>query len=139
MREQRLSRQNFEKHSSNMEIRNRRLYSDSDSASFQMSFTEVDVRRALVNNYATQYYCVGTKAQEYYTREDIEYILSSISVDLRNSVGGKYSRDLALWAFRLAERKGFVIPVSSGSNLYQLSEKLKNDAVGQARREGSTF
>ena len=122
-----------------MEIRNRRLYEDSDSASFQMSFTEVDVRRALVNNYAVQYYCVGTKAQEYYTREDIEYILSNISIDLKNSVGGKYSRDLALWAFRLAERKGFVIPVSSGSNLYQLSEKLKNDAVGQARREGSTF
>ena len=122
-----------------MEIRNRRLYEDSDSASFQMSFTEVDVRRALVNNYATQYYCVGTKAQEYYTREDIEYVLSSISVDLRNSVGGKYAKDLAVWAFRLAERKGFVIPVSSGSNLYQLAEKIKIDAVGQARREGSTF
>lgn len=122
-----------------MEIRNRRLYEDSDSASFQMSFTEVDVRKALVNCYATQFYCIGSKAQEYYTREDIEYVLSNISVDLKNTVGGKYSRDLAVWAFRLAERKGFIFPVSSGSNLYQLAEKIKIDAVGQARREGSTF
>ena len=117
-----------------MEIRNRRLYEDTDSASFQMSFTEVDVRRALVNNYAVQYYCVGSKAQEYYTREDIEYVLSNISIDLKNSVGGKYSRDLAVWAFRLAERKGFVIPVSSGSNMYKKKKKIKIDAI-----EGSTF
>lgn len=122
-----------------MEIRNRRLYEDSDSASFQMSFTEIDVRKALVNNYATQYYCVGTKSQEYYTREDIEYILTNISIDLKNTVGGKYSRDLALWAFRLAERKGFIVPVSSGSNMYLLSEKIKEEAIGQARREGCTF
>ena len=104
-----------------------------------MSFTEIDVRKALVNCYATQYYCVGTKAQEYYTREDIEYILTNISVDLKNTVGGKYSRDLAVWAFSLAERKGFIIPVSSGSNLYQFAEKIKTDAVGQARREGCYF
>ena len=122
-----------------MEIRNRRLYEDSDSASFQMSFTEVDVRKALVNCYATQFYCIGTKSQEYYTREDIEYIMQNISVDLRKTVGGKYSKDLAVWAFRLAERNGFLIPVSSGSNMYLLSEKIKSDAVGQARREGSTF
>lgn len=122
-----------------MEIRNRRLYEDSDSASFQMSFTEIDVRKALVNCYATQFYCIGDKSQEYYTREDVECIMQNISVDLRNTVGGKYSRDLAVWAFRLAERKGFIIPVSSGSNLYQLSEKIKTDAVGQARREGCYF
>ena len=122
-----------------MEIRNRRLYEDSDSASFQMSFTEVDVRKALVNCYATQYYCVGTKSQEYYTQDDILCIMQNISVDLKNTVGGKYSRDLAVWAFRLAERKGFIVPVSSGSNLYQLSEKIKSDAVGQARREGCYF
>ena len=122
-----------------MEIRNRRLYEDSDSASFQMSFTEIDVRKALVNCYATQFYCIGDKSQEYYTREDVECIMQNISVDLRNTVGGKYSRDLSVWAFRLAERKGFVIPVSSGSNLYQLAEKIKIDAVGQARREGCYF
>lgn len=122
-----------------MEIRNRRLYEDSDSASFQMSFTETDVRKALVNCYATQFYCVGNKSQEYYTREDVEYIMQNISVDLRNTVGGKYSRDLAVWAFRLAERKGFIVPVSAGSNMYLLSEKVKCDAVNQARREGSTF
>lgn len=122
-----------------MEIRNRRLYEDSDSASFQMSFTEVDVRKALVNCYATQYYCVGTKSQEYYTQDDILCIMQNISVDLKNTVGGKYSRDLAVWAFRLAERKGFIFPVSSGSNLYQFAEKIKIDAVGQARREGCYF
>lgn len=122
-----------------MEIRNRRLYEDSDSASFQMSFTEVDVRKALVNCYATQFYCIGAKSQEYYTQDDILCVLQNISVDLKNTVGGKYSRDLAVWAFRLAERKGFIIPVSSGSNLYQLAEKIKIDAIGQARREGSTF
>ena len=122
-----------------MEIRNRRLYEDSDSASFQMSFTEIDVRKALVNCYATQFYCIGDKSQEYYTKEDVECIMQNISVDLRNTVGGKYSRDLAVWAFRLAERKGFIVPVSPGSNMYLLSEKIKTDAVGQARREGSTF
>ena len=122
-----------------MEIRNRKLYEDSDSASFQMSFTEVDVRKALVNCYATQFYCIGTKSQEYYTQDDILCIMQNISVDLKNTVGGKYSRDLAVWAFRLAERKGFVIPVSSGSNLYQFAEKIKIDAVGQARREGCYF
>ena len=122
-----------------MEIRNRRLYEDSDSASFQMSFTEIDVRKVLVNNYATQYFCVGTKSQEYYTREDIEYILTNISIDLKNTVGGKYSRDLALWAFRLAERKGFIVPVSAGSNMYLLSEKIKEEAIGQARRAGTFF
>ena len=122
-----------------MEIRNRRLYEDSDSASFQMSFTEIDVRKVLVNNYATQYFCVGTKSQEYYTREDIEYILTNIYIDLQNTVGGKYSRDLALWAFRLAERKGFIVPVSAGSNMYLLSEKIKEEAIGQARRAGTFF
>lgn len=122
-----------------MEIRNRRLYEDSDSASFQMSFTEVDVRKALVNCYATQFYCIGAKSQEYYTQDDILCIMQNISVDLKNTVGGKYSRDLAVWAFRLAERKGFIFPVSPGSNMYQLSEKIKIDAIGQARREGSTF
>lgn len=122
-----------------MEIRNRRLYEDSDSASFQMSFTEIDVRRCLVNNYATQFYCIGDKSQEYYTRDDILCIMQNISVDLKNTVGGKYSRDLGVWAFRLAERKGFIVPVSSGSNMYQFAEKIKIDAVGQARREGSTF
>lgn len=122
-----------------MEIRNRRLYEDSDSASFQMSFTEIDVRRCLVNNYATQFYCIGDKSQEYYTREDVEYIMQNISVDLRNTLSGKYSKDLAVWAFRLAERKGFILPVSPGSNMYLLSEKIKYDAVCKARREGSTF
>ena len=122
-----------------MEIRNRRLYEDSDSASFQMSFTEIDVRKALVNCYATQFYCIGDKSQEYYTKEDVECIMQNISVDLRNTVGGKYSRDLAVWAFRLAERKGFIFPVSPGSNMYQFAEKIKTDAVGQARRVGGTF
>lgn len=122
-----------------MEIRNRRLYEDSDSASFQMSFTEVDVRKALVNCYATQFYCIGAKSQEYYTQDDILCIMQNISVDLKNTVGGKYSRDLAVWAFRLAERKGFIFPVSPGSNMYQFAEKIKSDAVCQARKEGSTF
>lgn len=122
-----------------MEIRNRRLYEDSDSASFQMSFTEIDVRKALVNCYATQFYCVGTKSQEYYTREDVEYIMQNISVDLRNTLSGKYAKDLAVWAFRLAERKGFIVPVSPGSNMYLLSEKIKYDAVCKAKREGCYF
>ena len=122
-----------------MEIRNRRLYEDSDSASFQMSFTEVDVRKALVNCYATQFYCIGDKSQEYYTREDIEYIMQNISVDLKNTLSGKYSKDLSVWAFRLAERKGFILPVSPGSNIYELAEKIKYDGVCRARREGSTF
>lgn len=123
-----------------MEIRDRQISPNTDSASFRMSFVDTDVKRLLVKTYATMFYCVGSKAEETFTREDLLSILQGLSQDLSSTVGGKYCRDLSEWGLNLAIRRGYITQVAAGMNLYRLSEKIVTEAISKARkREGCYF
>ena len=123
-----------------MEIRDRQISPNTDSASFRMSFVDTDVKRLLVNTYSKMFYIVGDKSEENFTREDLLTILQELSPDLSLTVGGKYAKDLAEWGFNLAVRRGYVTQVAPGMNLFRLSEKIVTEAINKARkREGCYF
>lgn len=123
-----------------MEIRDRQISPNTDSASFRMSFVDTDVKRLLVNTYSKMFYIVGDKSEETFTKEDLFTILQELSPDLSLTVGGKYARDLAEWGFNLAIRRGYITQVAPGMNLFRLSEKLVTEAISKARkREGCYF
>lgn len=123
-----------------MEIRDRQISPHTDSASFRMSFVDTDVKRQLVKTYATMFYCVGSKAEETFSKEDLLSILQGLSQDIAATVGGKYAKDLAEWGFNLAIRRGYITQVAPGINLFRLSEKIVTEAISKARkREGCFF
>lgn len=123
-----------------MEIRDRQISPNTDSASFRMSFVDTDVKRLLVNTYAQMFFCVGTKTEETFTKEDLLTILQELSPEISITVGGKYAKDLAEWGFNLAVRRGYVTQVAPGMNLFRLSEKIVTEAISKARkREGCYF
>ena len=123
-----------------MEIRDRQISPHTDSASFRMSFVDTDVKRLLVNTYAQMFFCVGTKTEETFTKEDLLTILQELSPEISITVGGKYAKDLAEWGFNLAVRRGYITQVAPGMNLFRLSEKLVTEAINRARkREGCYF
>lgn len=123
-----------------MEIRDRQISPNTDSASFRMSFVDTDVKRQLVKTYAHMFYIVGAKAEETFSKEDLLSILQGLSQDISATVGGKYAKDLAEWGFNLAIRRGYITQVAPGMNLYRLSEKIVTEAVNKARkREGCFF
>ena len=105
-----------------------------------MSFVDTDVKRLLVKTYATMFYCVGSKAEEAFTKEDLINTLCGLSQDLSATVSGKYASDLAEWGFNLAIRRGYITQVAPGMNLFRLSEKIVTEAINKARkREGCYF
>lgn len=123
-----------------MEIRDRQISPNTDSASFRMSFVDTDVKRQLVKTYAHMFYIVGAKAEETFTKEDLLTILQGLSQDIAATVGGKYAQDLSLWGFSLAIRRGYITQVATGINLFRLSEKIVTEAINKARkREGCFF
>lgn len=123
-----------------MEIRDRQISPNTDSASFRMSFVDTDVKRQLVKTYAHMFYIVGAKAEETFTKEDLLTILQGLSQDLSSTVNGKYGKDLSEWGFNLAIRRGYITQVAPGMNLYRLSEKIVSEAISKARkREGCYF
>lgn len=123
-----------------MEIRDRQISPNTDSASFRMSFVDTDVKRQLVKTYAHMFYIVGAKAEETFTKEDLLTILQGLSQDIAATVGGKYAQDLSLWGFSLAIRRGYITQVAPGMNLYRLSEKIVTESINKARkREGCYF
>lgn len=123
-----------------MEIRDRQISPNTDSASFRMSFVDTDVKRQLVKTYAHMFYIVGAKAEETFSKEDLLSILQGLSQDISATVGGKYAKDLAEWGFNLAIRRGYITQVAPGMNLYRLSEKIVTESINKARkREGCFF
>lgn len=123
-----------------MEIRDRQISPNTDSASFRMSFVDTDIRRLLVKTYCNMFFVVGTKAEETFSKEDLLTILQGLSQDLSSTVGGKYCRDLSEWGLNLAIRRGYITQVAPGMNLYRLSEKIVTEAISKARkREGCFF
>ena len=123
-----------------MEIRDRQISPNTDSASFRMSFVDTDVKRLLVKTYSNMFFVVGTKAEETFTKEDLLFTLGNLSQDLSSTVSGKYSKDLSEWGFNLAIRRGYITQVAPGMNLYRLSEKIVSEAISKARkREGCYF
>ena len=118
-----------------MEIRNRKITGASDTATFQILFNDLDVRRALAKMFAVHYYALGTQADEAFTKEDLIHCFEGISQDLRT----KYAQDLALWGFSLAQRRGYICQVAPSVNLYRISEKVIAEGVEMARKRGTPF
>lgn len=118
-----------------MEIRNRKITGNADTATFQILFNDLDVRRALAKMYEIHYYTLGTQAQEAFTKEDLLHCLEGISNDLRQ----KYASDLAEWGFNLAVRRGYITQVAPGMNLYRISEKIASEGVELARKRGTPY
>ena len=50
-----------------MEIRNRKITGAADTATFQILYNDLDVKRALSKMFAVHYYALGTQAQEAFT------------------------------------------------------------------------
>lgn len=107
-----------------MIIRNKTFYKDSDSCSFNLSFTEADVKHCLIEFYTRSYVQGSYDLFVYQTREDFIGILVNVSEDLKRALGGKYSFPLGQWAFELALRKGYIEKVDD--TLYRISENLQN-------------
>ena len=118
-----------------MEIRNRRITGNADTATFQVTYNDTDVRRQLVKMYSLCYYTIGTQAQEAFTKEDLLHCFEGISQDLRT----KYAQDLALWGFSLAQRRGYICQVAPSVNLYRISEKIASEGIELARKRGTSY
>lgn len=118
-----------------MEIRNRKITGNADTATFQILYNDLDVKRALAKMFAVHYYALGTQAQEAFTKEDLLHCLEGISQDLRQ----KYATDLAEWGFSLAQRRGFICQVAPSVNLYRISEKVVAEGVEMARKRGTPY
>lgn len=118
-----------------MEIRNRKLSGAADTATFQILYNDLDVKRALSKMFAVHYYALGTQAQEAFTKEELLNCLEGISQDLRQ----KYASDLALWGFSLAQRRGYISQVAPSCNLYRISEKIISQGMEMARKRGTPY
>ena len=118
-----------------MEIRNRKITGASDTATFQILYNDLDVKRALAKMFAVQYYALGKQADEAFTKEDLIHCFEGISQDLRQ----KYATDLALWGFSLAIRRGYICQVAPSMNLYRISEKIASEGIEMARKRGTPF
>lgn len=112
-----------------MEVRQRSFYPNADTASFNLTLRENDVRDYLQNIYGTLYAQGVADSFEYWSEEDLLFTFENLSQDLKGCVGGKWSRDLARWAVSLAKRKGYIVPVNSTSKTYQLSETIIENAI----------
>ena len=118
-----------------MEIRNRKITGNADTATFQILYNDLDVKRALAKMFAVQYYALGKQADEAFTKEDLIHCFEGISNDLRQ----KYATDLALWGFSLAQRRGYICQVAPSCNLYRISEKVVSAGIEMARKRGTPF
>lgn len=118
-----------------MEIRNRKITGNADTATFQILYNDTDVRRALAKMYEVYYYTLGIQAQETFSKEELLNCLEGISQDLRT----KYAQDLALWGFNLAVRRGYITQVAPGMNLYRISEKIASEGIELARKRGTPY
>lgn len=118
-----------------MEIRNRRITGAADTATFQILYNDLDVKRSLAKMFAVHYYALGTQAQEAFTKEDLLHCFEGISNDLRQ----KYATDLAEWGFSLAQRRGYICQVAPSVNLYRISEKIASEGIGMARKRGTPY
>ena len=118
-----------------MEIRNRKITGAADTATFQILYNDLDVKRALSKMFAVHYYALGTQAQEAFTKEDLLHCFEGISQDLRQ----KYATDLAEWGFSLAQRRGYISQVAPSVNLYRISEKIVAEGVDLARKRGTPY
>ena len=118
-----------------MEIRNRKITGAADTATFQILYNDLDVKRALAKMFAVYYYALGTQAQETFTKEELLNCLEGISQDLRQ----KYATDLALWGFSLAQRRGYICQVTPSMNLYRISEKIISEGIDLARKRGTSY
>ena len=118
-----------------MEIRNRKITGNADTATFQILYNDLDVKRALAKMFAVYYYALGTQAQEAFTKEELLNCLEGISNDLRQ----KYSTDLAEWGFNLAIRRGYITQVAPSMNLYRISEKIASEGIDLARKRGTPY
>ncbi len=138
MREQKPSKRNLETRSNrvkHMEIRNRKITGAADTATFQILYNDLDVKRALAKMYEVYYYTLGIQAQEAFTKEELLNCLEGISNDLRQ----KYSTDLAEWGFNLAIRRGYITQVAPSVNLYRFSEKIVSEGIELARKRGTPY
>ena len=118
-----------------MEIRNRKITGNADTATFQILYNDLDVKRALAKMYEVYYYTLGIQAQETFTKEELLNCFEGISNDLRQ----KYASDLALWGFALAQRRGYISQVAPSVNLYRISEKIISEGVELARKRGTPY
>ena len=118
-----------------MEIRNRRITGAADTATFQILYNDLDVKRALAKMFAVHYYALGTQAQEAFTKEDLLHCFEGISQDLRQ----KYASDLAEWGFSLAQRRGYICQVAPSVNLYRISEKIISQGMEMAQKRGTPY
>lgn len=118
-----------------MEIRNRKITGAADTATFQILYNDLDVKRALAKMYEVYYYTLGIQAQETFTKEELLNCLEGISQDLRQ----KYATDLALWGFALSQRRGYISQVAPSVNLYRISEKIISEGVELARKRGTPY
>ena len=118
-----------------MEIRNRRITGNADTATFQILYNDLDIRRSLAKMFAVHYYTLGKQAQETFTREDLLNCFEGISQDLRQ----KYASDLAEWALALAQRRGYICQVAPSMNLFRISEKVVTEGVELARKRGTPY
>ena len=109
-----------------MIIRYKTFSKDSDSCSFNLSFTEADVKHCLIEFYTRSYVQGSYDLFVYQTREGFIGILVNVSEDLKRALGGKYSFPLGQWAFELALRKGYIEKVDD--TLYRISKTCRTFA-----------
>lgn len=116
-----------------MIVRDKKAYSNTDTCSLRLSYSEVDVKRCLVDLYKTIYIAIGdayfhTPWSEAETRD-------AIAKSLFKEYPDKHSDDLARWAFSLALRKRFLFESATTPNTYFFSDCVKDEARKRAEKE----
>lgn len=106
----------------NMIIRNKKAYLESDTFSFNVSLSEVDVRKQMKEGFALMAKCGEQYALSTpWTEQDIKTYLSNT---IFQQYPPKYQEQMCKWAFKLCLRKKYISQSGNKENLYFLSDLL---------------
>lgn len=94
----------------------------SETYSFRVELNVVDVKRTLVNSYIYAYLYKGIGENNTFPKQTYLSWLKNISQDIKSD--GKYAREIALWAFDLAENRGFLTKSDDKGIYYTLSKDI---------------
>lgn len=118
--------------SSTMILRTKKIFRDSDTISFMVSLSDVDVRKQMKAGFELmavtgRQFALNTPWSE----QDVTTYLSNT---LFIQYPSKYKTEMAAWAFRLCIRKGFIYPSATAENTYFLADLLSHK-VGRPANE----
>ena len=105
-----------------MIIRNKKAYLESDTFSFNVSLSEVDVKKQMKEGFALMAKCGEQHALTTpWTEQDIKTYLGNT---IFQQYPPKYQEQMSKWAFKLCLRKKFISQSSNQENMYFLSDLL---------------